>query len=117
MADTFTGVAGVLDEASVTIQLGWTQGCSARHTDGLPVDVNHPYATSWCLTGAIRKAVSERRGGNRLLNSAMDYVRIVGGHAFASLGLSAWNDLAGRTRRQVYEVLVQARDLAAKEGK
>jgi hypothetical protein len=49
----------ILLRAAELVEQGWTRGTAARAADGLKVRSMSPAATSWCLVGALDRALYE----------------------------------------------------------
>lgn len=86
----------ILKAARAKLAQGWTQGAFARDADGLPVNVCHPKATCWCITGAFRSLPPEAdfMQARIALKSSLS----------GDPQLSEWNDVRGRTQADVIEL-------------
>jgi hypothetical protein len=49
----------ILLRAAELVEQGWTRGTAARAADGLKVRSMSPAATSWCVVGAVDRALYE----------------------------------------------------------
>ena len=76
----------------------WTKGAFARRGDGASVSAFDQSARSWCLLGAASKCGQ----GDEFLAWWAKHHR--GSHR---LGLTGWNDEAGRTFKEVRKVIAQ----------
>lgn len=101
---------------------GWTTRAFARAADGTPRFSDDPEACSWCLSGAVNKAVGEQTGlmsyRDQRRFDAHDQVRLPLDKALTAFGVLPgvpmihWNDDPARTRAQVLGVVQAARALA-----
>lgn len=92
----------VIRGARALIAKGWTQGASARDHRGQPTSPLGPFATSFCLIGAIKRVQCGEREAEEA--RAMIRERIGDGELIAN-----WNDAPGRTQAEVLEVLDRCR--------
>ena len=101
----------VLVRAAELVAMGWTQKVGARNELGQKVVATDPQAVSWCLNGAINRALLDVLGWDwyacRLdLGFWMTLrrpVRAVLRERSLSTSLGSWNDLA--TQEVVEDVL------------
>lgn len=79
----------------------WTQGFSARDSDGCPRTSHSKEAVCWCLSGAIRKCY----GSNSwlIVNKLVQALNPTGNEFNYSIVL--WNDAAERTHAQVLKLV------------
>lgn len=80
----------------------WYQHYWAVDGDGIASDPNDPFATQWCLYGAIRK-IYPPLYALRLHNRVFDFLHAQG----YSGGVSNWNDEPGRTQDQVFRLALR----------
>jgi hypothetical protein len=95
---------------------GWTQEVDARAADGCEVEPWAEDAASWSLLGAIVAALEEqqaRLGGELPLAGLAAALDALAGFVDDD-SLSAWNDRAGRTARDVEAALSLAAAEAAR---
>jgi len=88
---------------------GWTQGVGARDASGEPVSPYDPRACRFCLFGALERA-GKVVGDRDALHAAYALVCAVLGFRFPSesLFLIDWNDIPGRSQRDILELLDRA---------
>jgi hypothetical protein len=101
----------VLLRAAELLAMGWTKGASARNELGQKVVATDPQAVSWCLNGAINRALLDVLGWD-WYSCRLDLgfwmtlrrpVRAVLRERSLSTSLGSWNDLA--TQQAVENVL------------
>ena len=109
------------------IKHGWCQLASAMTTHPqLPCDIQSPFVAAWCLNGAI--TLTKERGeisddqAIEIKKWLVNWIRVkLGASLGASLGgdysyygsgliLGHWNDMKGRTQKEVVAVLQQAEE-------
>jgi hypothetical protein len=101
----------VLLRAAELVAIGWTRGVGARNELGQKVVATDPQAVSWCLNGAINRALLDVLGWD-WYSCRLDLgfwmtirrpVRAVLRERSLSTNLGSWNDLA--TQQAVEGVL------------
>lgn len=94
----------------------WTQHSPGRNANGEPVPWDDPDAVSWCLSGAIARAIPIPTGwygpARRALARQVAYET---GDTFENGRLSGWNDWSGRTQAEVLALIDRAM-VSVKEG-
>lgn len=97
-------VLDVLKKARSYVERGWISRAMARDSAGELVHPCDPYATCWCLSGAIRAAQ-----GQKLIPQVeieiTKLLREVGGF---NKPVYQWNDDPDRTKYEVLELLDRA---------
>lgn len=119
-----------LDRVSDIIKEGWCQGMEAADKDGIGVYAIQSEACAWCLTGAVVRALPlprDESGG--LVGHGFQAALEQQFEAFAVLAdaiaevrgkdcfrrylamdvCRAWNDVTGRTKEEVLELVAMAR--------
>lgn len=103
-------VADVLDAAADLIEPegAWGQGAFARGSQGQPIGPFSPYATCFCLRGAlVRVGAINARAENSPATLALGFN--------SSSRLVSWNDAPGRTQSEVVAAL-RAAATSARQG-
>ena len=80
------------------IAKGWCQGVSAQDSNGHVCRNDAPYATNWCLIGALAAAYPERN--EHRFNVTLNLQSKLGHLQFAK-----WNDDPKRTKQEVIALL------------
>lgn len=80
---------------------GWCQNSSAKDSKGYAVDWDSPFATCFCLTGAVYRATKDL--GLRLHYSDDVFIRLYHLNNFNSL--ADFNDGSNRRREEVISLL------------
>ena len=100
----------VLKEVRSLIETGWTQDVLARSEEGIQCDPEDEDAVSWCLTGAIRRAIWQFPSlpGRPLYSLRIELVlrAAAGGSKIKSLVL--FNDAPGQTKDTVLDLIDRA---------
>jgi len=103
-------VADVLREAALEIDDGhWIQGAFARDLEGKDVGILDPKACSFCMYGAIGKALHETLSRNLRL-VVCDHLNRYIFNRFKADGIIKFNDSVCRTGEQASRVLRDAAD-------
>lgn len=92
----------ILEKAKKVVKKGWCQKVSARNKNGKPVICYSKEACRFCTTGAIAKVAGlpNMLQPGRTLAEAFYYL-MEAKSAQPNLSLTEWNDVKGRTKRQV----------------
>ncbi len=93
IAQVLTAAADLIEPAGA-----WTQGCSARDSDGRAVRPNNSAARCWCMVGAMCKVVSYDHALGALASKAV--AQVIG-----TQWLSGWSDVPERTQPEVVAAL------------
>ena len=104
----------ILDGAIECIKRGWTQGSLAEDSDGNCVPPDDDKACSWCISGALIKASSERFSPEwDFLNASTEIVEATSALLRLTRGpsLVMWNDAKGRKKYEVIKKIERARDM------
>lgn len=94
----------VLRKARKLIQIGWTKGANARNNRQVVVPWNSPYATCFCIYGAVRRSIQELG-----MSDMLDYPVMRRLHYAAPMGFNAIdvNDCA-QSKRDVLDLIDRA---------
>jgi len=99
----------VEDAARIQSEMGWTTGVIARDQAGEECGFNSLLCTSVCGEGALARAAGSHDSEDFF--EALDFVEeFTDGYA-----LNEWNDLEGRTKQEVVNLLKEAAE-TAKQG-
>lgn len=99
----------ILTEVAQLLKMGWCQGVSAKNSQGFAVIPSDPTARSWCLLGALERAVvayGQAHPYHRLpiLTSLIDLLAMpIPAHMTCEpiRSVPLWNDLPERTHAEV----------------
>ena len=94
--------------ALLSDEKAWTKGTYVKDSVGMRVSWHSPWATCWCLEGAMYKFLDERNTtGHAILSVDAPTRRIWNDivHAFPNKDLVHWNDAPERTHAEVMQAL------------
>lgn len=98
-------------EAAKIVDLGWTQGASARNIHNRPTSALNDEACSWCAIGALRKVSDTRLHDKVAAVLGLPLTPILSLHPLAE-----FNDARGRTKEEVIAKLCEAAALLEERG-
>lgn len=94
--------AGLLTRAADIVQFGgWTQGTSARDSDGEAVSPIDTRAVAWCVAGAMRVALGMFWVDGSAEYALLDFIRRDSWWD----SIAQWNDAPSRTAGEVADTL------------
>lgn len=113
MEQSFDLTERVLRGARYLIQRGWCRGTPARDAMGQPTDVTQPDAVSFCLEGALWRAMEDLGMMATRLNpnfhpTMREVRRFLRQHLPYQIPLWIWNDQRERTQEDVLRLLDRA---------
>lgn len=88
----------ILTEARGYVAQGWTQGATARMSDGTPISPRKDAAVCWCIVGAALRA-----------GDPVEAWSALAAHLNGCL-VTVWNDAPGRTQEEVLTLFDKAID-------
>lgn len=91
-----------MEVAISRLERGWTQGASARDTDGNLCYPTSPRAVSWCVLGA---AFSSSEDVLQAIYSCLH--EVLEGRGFYG-SIIEWNDMLERTQKEVIQLYCEA---------
>lgn len=94
--------AQFLELTKEVVQKGWTKNYFARNADQDPVPITHPYATCFCLVGALRR-VSNVRMVEIPIEAQLALQRVVGRQSIPD-----FNDDPETTKEDVINAIEEA---------
>lgn len=100
-------VKNILIHARDLISKGWTQQTMARNDLGYPVSCHDPYATCYCLSGALLKSCCSFDEKYNTYAYIEDILKNVIDDTIMS-----WNDTPFRTQQEVVDALNKAIDIS-----
>lgn len=91
------------------ISKGWCQNVNARGEHGTPVPWDDPFATSFCMSGALVKSYSEEGITRQQRVMIANHLRLkLGDTLRAHEGFIVWQDNPDRTKEEVLAIMLEA---------